>query len=57
MVRGSYGGMIGDVPMWTIPFGRMAEFRGTLRRYAYAVMLEGKDDDDTPEGSDAGEPD
>ena len=41
MVRGSYGGIIGDALMGVIPFGRMATVRGPLRRRAYAAMREG----------------
>ena len=56
MVRESYGGIIGDAPIRVIPFGRVAMVRDSLRRCAYAAMLEGKDDDDTPEECDTGEP-
>ena len=41
MVRGSYGGIIGDAPKGVIPFGRMATVRGPLRRRVYAAMREG----------------
>ena len=41
MVRESYGGIIGDAPTGAIPLGRMATVRGSLRRHAYAAMLEG----------------
>ena len=41
MVRESYGGIIGDAPIRAIPFGRMAIVRDSLRRCAYAAMLEG----------------
>ena len=34
MVRKSYGGIIGDVPMGTIPFGRVATVSDFLRRRA-----------------------
>ena len=56
MVRESYGGIIGDAPIRAIPFGRVATVRGSLRRCAYAAMLEGEYDDDTPEECETGEP-
>ena len=57
MVRESYGGIIGDAPIRAIPFGRVATVRDSLRRGAYAAMLEGEYDDDTPEECKTGEPD
>ena len=53
MVRKSYGGIIGDVPMGTIPFGRVATVSDFLRRRADTAMV-GGDDDYTPEERKAG---
>ena len=41
MVRESYGGIIGDAPIGTIPLGRAYVVSDSLRRCAYAVMVEG----------------
>ena len=41
MVRESYDGIIGDVPNGAIPLGRMSTVRGSLRRHAYTVIVEG----------------
>ena len=49
MVWESYGGIIGDAPIGAIPFGRVAEFSGSLRRCVQSAMLEGYDDDTTEE--------
>ena len=54
MVRGSYGGIIGDAPTGAIPLGRMATVRGSLRRHAYAAMLEGYDDSESEERETGG---
>ena len=39
MVREPYDCIIGDAPMGAIPLGRVATFRGSLRRCAYVAML------------------
>ena len=41
MVRESYDGIIGDAPNGAIPLRRMSTVRGSLRRHAYTVMVEG----------------
>ena len=41
MVREPYGGIIGDVPMGAIPFGRVATVSGSLRRRADTAMVGG----------------
>ena len=41
MVREPYDGIIGDAPMGAIPLGRVATFRGSLRRRVYAEIAEG----------------
>ena len=41
MVRESYGGIIGDAPIGAIPLGRAYVVSYSLRRCAYAVMVEG----------------
>ena len=40
MVREPYDGIIGDAPIGAIPLGRVATVRGSLRRHAYAEMVE-----------------
>ena len=40
MVRKSYDCIIGDVPMGTIPLGRVVTVRGSLRRRVYAAIVE-----------------
>ena len=41
MVREPYDGIIGDAPLGAIPLGRVATFRGSLRRRVYAAIVEG----------------
>ena len=41
MVRESYDGIIGDAPNGEIPLGRVSTVRGSLRRHAYTVIVEG----------------
>ena len=41
MVRVPYDGIIGDVPLGTLPFERLCEAHGTLRRHAYFTVAEG----------------
>ena len=41
MVRESYVGIIGDAPIGAIPLGRVSTVRGSLRRHAYTVIVEG----------------
>ena len=41
MVRGPYDGIIGDALLGAIPLGRVATFRGSLRRHVYAAIVEG----------------
>ena len=42
MVRVPCDGIIGDVPLWgTLPFERLCEVCGTLRRHAYYIAAEG----------------
>ena len=43
MVRAPDDGIIGDVPVGTIPFDRSREARGALRRHAHTMVSEGKD--------------
>ena len=40
MVREPYDGIIGEAPIGAIPLGRVATVRGSLRRHAYAAMVE-----------------
>ena len=40
MVREPYDCIIGDAPIGAIPLGRVATVRGSLRRHAYAAMVE-----------------
>ena len=40
MVREPYDCIIGDAPIGAIPLGRVATVRGSLRRHAYAEMVE-----------------
>ena len=40
MVREPYDCIIGDAPIGAIPLGRVATARGSLRRHAYAAMVE-----------------
>ena len=40
MVREPYDCIVGDAPVGAIPLGRMATVRGSLRRHAYAAMVE-----------------
>ena len=40
MVREPYNCIIGDAPIGAIPLGRVATVRGSLRRHAYAAMVE-----------------
>ena len=44
MVRAPYDGIIGDVPLGTLPFERLCEAHGTLRRHAYSIPAEGEMD-------------
>ena len=56
MVRESYGGIIGVVPIGAIPFGRVATISDFLRRCAETDVA-GGDDDATPEERKTGGPD
>ena len=40
MVREPYDCIIGEAPIGAIPLGRVATVRGSLRRHAYAAMVE-----------------
>ena len=40
MVREPYDCIIGEAPIGAIPLGRVATIRGSLRRHAYAEMVE-----------------
>ena len=41
MVRASYDGIIGDVPLGTLPFERLSEAHGAPRRHAHSILAEG----------------
>ena len=45
--REPYDCIIGEAPIGAIPLGRVATVRGSLRRHAYAAMVEADDEQTT----------